>query len=56
MARKYTVSRVMQSGEGEVIYRKWMLSPIPPKGLNFNFPMSEVMKEVLRNPNDRAFY
>lgn len=50
------IARVMQSGEGEVIYRKWMLSPIPPKGLNFNFPMSEAMKEVLRNPNDRAFY
>jgi glutamate/aspartate transport system substrate-binding protein len=49
-----TVARVETSGEAEKIYAKWFLNPIPPKGLNLNFPLSDEMKELFKNPNDKA--
>ncbi len=36
------------------LYRKWFLSPIPPKGLNLNFPMSAEVRELFKHPNDRV--
>ncbi|WP_395070370.1 glutamate/aspartate ABC transporter substrate-binding protein [Paraburkholderia silvatlantica] len=48
------IAKVQTSGEGEPIYKKWFESPIPPKGLNLNFPMSEDMKALFKNPNDKA--
>ena len=50
-----TIARIMRSGEAEVLYKKWFMSPIPPKGINLNFPMSEDMIKLFKNPNDRAF-
>lgn len=47
-------ARVMTSGEGKRIYQKWMLSPIPPKGLNMNFPMTPQVAEAMKHPNDKA--
>ncbi|MES2877086.1 MAG: transporter substrate-binding domain-containing protein [Pseudomonadota bacterium] len=49
------IARLMKSGEAEAIYRKWLLSPIPPKGVNLGFPMSEAMVELFKNPNDKPF-
>ncbi|MBL8406184.1 MAG: transporter substrate-binding domain-containing protein [Candidatus Accumulibacter sp.] len=49
------IARIMKSGEAEALYRKWLLSPIPPKGVNLNFPISEMMIELYKNPNDKAF-
>ncbi len=49
------LARVMASGEAERIYKKWFMSPIPPKGLNLNFPMSEDVAQIFKHPNDRAF-
>lgn len=46
---------VMKSGEIEKIYNKWFLSPIPPKGLNLNFPLSPELAALFKNPNDKAF-
>jgi glutamate/aspartate transport system substrate-binding protein len=37
------------------IYKKWFMSPIPPKGLNLNFPMSEDVVKLHKSPNDKAF-
>ena len=34
------LAAVMKSGEVEKIYAKWFLSPIPPHGVNLNFPLS----------------
>ncbi len=48
-----TLTRVMTSGQAEVIYRKWFQSPIPPRGLNLNFPLSDAMKRLYRAPDDR---
>lgn len=45
---------LMSSGELERIYNKWFMSPIPPKGINLNIPMSDLLKELIRNPNDEG--
>ena len=47
-----TVGGVMKSGEIEKIYAKWFTSPIPPKGVNLNFPMTPAIRESFKNPND----
>jgi glutamate/aspartate transport system substrate-binding protein len=49
------IASAMKSGAAERIYAKWFMNPIPPKGLNLNFPMSDDMKALYRNPNDKAF-
>jgi glutamate/aspartate transport system substrate-binding protein len=49
------IAKAQTSGEAEKLYQKWFLSPIPPKGLNLNLPMSDDMKQLFKNPNDKAF-
>ena len=49
------LAAVMKSGEINKIYAKWFQSPIPPKGLNLSFPMSEELRMLYQNPNDRAY-
>ncbi|OGA53029.1 MAG: ABC transporter substrate-binding protein [Betaproteobacteria bacterium RIFCSPLOWO2_12_FULL_63_13] len=49
-----TIGAVMKSGEIDAIYRKWFLSPIPPKGINLNFPMTPAIKEAFAHPNDKG--
>jgi glutamate/aspartate transport system substrate-binding protein len=44
-----------ESTEGENIYKKWFQSPIPPKGLNLDLPLSEDMKALFKSPNDKAY-
>ena len=48
------IAQAMTSGEAEQLYKKWFLSPIPPKGLNLNLPLSDDMKQLFANPNDKA--
>ncbi len=48
-------AKLMTSGEAAKIYAKWFMSPVPPKGLNLNFPMSDDMIEAYKHPNDKAF-
>lgn len=43
---------LMRSGEALKIYRKWFQSPIPPKGLNLNWPPPEHVLELYRYPSD----
>ncbi|HEY6097331.1 MAG TPA: transporter substrate-binding domain-containing protein [Candidatus Deferrimicrobium sp.] len=47
-----TVKGLMKSGEIEKLYAKWFMSPIPPKNISMNFPMSEQLKALIKNPND----
>lgn len=49
------LAKAMTSGEATKIYAKWFTSPIPPKGLNLNMPLSEDMKTLLKAPNDKFF-
>jgi glutamate/aspartate transport system substrate-binding protein len=48
------IARVMTSGEAEKLFKKWFQSPIPPKGLNLDLPLSDEMKALFKNPNDKA--
>ena len=49
------LAKVMQSGEAEKIYAKWFQAPIPPKGMNLNFPLSDTVKGLYKTPNDKAY-
>ena len=49
-----TVGAVMKSGEINKIYAKWFTSPIPPKGINLNFPETPAIKEAFAHPNDKG--
>ncbi len=46
------VTNLIKSGEIEKIYNKWFMSPIPPKGINLNLPMSAALKKAFANPTD----
>ncbi|CCD38857.1 Glutamate Aspartate periplasmic binding protein precursor GltI (TC 3.A.1.3.4) [Candidatus Paraburkholderia kirkii UZHbot1] len=48
------IAKVETSGEADKIYKTWFESPIPPKGLNLNFPESDDMKALFKSPNDKA--
>jgi len=48
------IAQAMTSGKAEQLYKKWFQSPIPPKGLNLNLPLSDDMKALFKNPNDKA--
>ncbi|MFR0674803.1 glutamate/aspartate ABC transporter substrate-binding protein [Enterobacterales bacterium AW_CKDN230030176-1A_HGKHYDSX7] len=43
-----------KSGEVNKSYEKWFQQPIPPKGLNLQFPMSDELKKLIAEPTDKA--
>lgn len=45
---------IMRSGEMERLYNKWFMSPIPPKGINLQIPMSNLLRDLIKNPNDEG--
>ena len=47
-----TIKGMMKSGELEKLYAKWFMSPIPPKNVSMNFPMSDKLKELIKKPSD----
>jgi glutamate/aspartate transport system substrate-binding protein len=49
-----TVGGIMKSGEIEKIYAKWFMNPVPPKGINMNFPMTPPIREAFKNPSDKG--
>lgn len=49
-----TIAKVMKSGEINDLYAKWFNKPVPPAGVNLEFPMSNAVKEIYRNPNNRG--
>ncbi|HZC35497.1 MAG TPA: glutamate/aspartate ABC transporter substrate-binding protein, partial [Chthoniobacterales bacterium] len=49
------IAQAETSGAAEKLYQKWFLSPIPPKGLNLNLPMSDDIKALFKSPNDKPF-
>jgi glutamate/aspartate transport system substrate-binding protein len=50
-----TIAKLETSGEAAKLYEKWFTQPVPPKGLNLNFTMSDDMKTLYANPNDKAY-
>ncbi len=49
-----TVSGLMKSGDMAKLYAKWFTSPIPPSGVNLNFPMSDAVRDAFQNPNNKG--
>ncbi len=49
-----TLTRIMKSGEINEIYAKWFVKPVPPNNVSLNFPMSSVLKETYKNPNNKG--
>ena len=47
-----SLTRLMRSGEAHKVYRRWFQSPIPPRGLNLNWPAPESLLDLYRSPND----
>jgi glutamate/aspartate transport system substrate-binding protein len=50
-----TIANAETSGAAAKLYQKWFQSPIPPKGLNLDLPLSDDMKALFKSPNDKAF-
>ena len=49
-----TIAKAQTSGEAEKWFDKWFKNPIPPKNLNMNFELSDEMKALFKEPNDKA--
>jgi glutamate/aspartate transport system substrate-binding protein len=47
-----TLIAMMKNGELEKLYNKWFMSPIPPNNVNLQIPMSNMLKDLIRNPSD----
>jgi glutamate/aspartate transport system substrate-binding protein len=47
-----TLTALYRSGGIDAIYRRWFLSPIPPRGANLELPVSPVLQRVFRQPTD----
>jgi glutamate/aspartate transport system substrate-binding protein len=48
------IAGMMKDGSINALYNKWFTQPVPPKGLNLDFPLSDDMKALIKNPNDKA--
>jgi len=48
------IERMQTSGDAERLYIVWFTQPIPPHGINLNFPLSAAMRALFAHPNDRA--
>ncbi|WP_408462053.1 transporter substrate-binding domain-containing protein [Paraburkholderia fungorum] len=48
------IARGQTSGDAERLYQQWFTQPIPPHGINLNFPLSEQNRTLFAHPNDRA--
>lgn len=46
------VKAMIADGRVEKLYAKWFTQPIPPKGVNLNWPMTPELKKLLANPTD----
>jgi len=48
-----TLAALIKSGEFEKLYKKWFQSPIPPKGVNLDVPMSKELRGNLKALSDK---
>lgn len=46
------VKAMMKDGKIDALYKKWFTSPIPPKNINLNWPMTPELKKVIEHPTD----
>jgi len=48
-----TLTAMMKSGEFEKLYKKWFMSPIPPRQRSLALPISDRLRENLKAPTDQ---
>jgi ABC-type amino acid transport substrate-binding protein len=48
------IAEMQTSGEAARLYEKWFTEPVPPKGMNLDYPMSTENRQLFAHPNDRA--
>jgi len=48
-----TIVALIKSGDFERLYKKWFESPIPPKGINLQAPMSKDLRDNLKTLSDK---
>jgi glutamate/aspartate transport system substrate-binding protein len=48
-----TINNLIKSGDIYKLYDKWFIQPTPPTGARVGLPMSETLKQVLKNPNNK---
>ncbi len=48
-----SLTKLMKSGELAKVYDKWFMQPIPPKNMSLNLPMSDTLKKLIQEPNDK---
>lgn len=48
------VTGMWKNGQMAALYKKWFLSPIPPRNLNLNMPMSTSYNKLKSAPNDKG--
>jgi glutamate/aspartate transport system substrate-binding protein len=48
------LAQLETSGEALKLYNQWFTQPIPPKGINMQFPPSEDLLKLYSSPDDRA--
>ena len=48
-----TLASMMKSGEFEKLYKKWFMSPIPPRQRSLALPMSDRLRDQLKSPTDQ---
>lgn len=44
--------RLIRSGEAEKVYDRWFMTPIPPKNVSMNLPMSYLLRDSWKYPSD----
>jgi glutamate/aspartate transport system substrate-binding protein len=49
-----SIRAMMKSGELEKIYNKWFTTQIPTLKAPLNMPMTNALKELFKNPNDKG--
>ncbi len=48
-----TLAALIRSGDFDKLYKKWFQSPIPPKGINLNAPMSKELLDNMKALSDK---
>lgn len=50
-----TILDMIKSGQMNALYTKWFEKPIPPNNVSLDFPMSDIVKQILAKPSDQGF-
>jgi glutamate/aspartate transport system substrate-binding protein len=44
-------AELYQSSEIDALYKKWFEAPVPPSGINFNYPMPPALRNSFKHPS-----